>query len=44
MTWVFLHTTIKLYFCYRPKTIKVVFVASPLSKDWLAWNQDNVSK
>jgi hypothetical protein len=34
------------------KTIKLVFVASPLnhtalrwkSKDWLAWNQDNVSE
>jgi hypothetical protein len=37
----------------KPKTIKLVFVASPLrtqhegerkSKDWLAQNRDNVSK
>ena len=36
----------------KPKTIKLVFVASPLkhaalrrkSKDWLALNQNNVSK
>jgi hypothetical protein len=34
----------------KPKTIKLVFVASPhaalrrKSKDWLARNQDNVSK
>jgi len=34
----------------KPKTMKLVFVASMLStalrrksKDWLAWNQDNVS-
>ena len=36
-------------YCVKPKTIKLVFVASPLSKrrmnkDWLAWNQNNVSK
>ena len=37
----------------KPKTVKLVFVASPLSmehykwkksKDWLAWNQDNESE
>jgi len=36
----------------KPKTITLVFVASPLqhsalrkrSKEWLAWNQDNVSE
>ena len=39
---------------FKPKTIKLIFVASPLSiqptalrrksKDWLAWNLDNVSE
>jgi hypothetical protein len=33
----------------KPKTIKLVFAASALSmqsksKDWLNWNQDNVSE
>ena len=41
---------VKAVVVLKPKTIKLEFVASLLNikesgrKDWLAWNQDNVSK